>query len=167
MTEPFRVPKHEVPAEVHLPGRSPLQAVLFLSECAQGHAGVERPSDLLNGSASFLPARGPKGKMVFFHREAVVAVTVAARYEFGGDVLRMAALSSEEAVTADVEIVMEDETEFRGRVSYLMPVGSRRLQDFLNLPDRFLVLRDGDRVQLLNKNRILHLAVEAAERANG
>lgn len=167
MSEPFRIPKHEVPAEVRLPRRPPIQATLFLSECAAGHAGVERPSDLLNGPASFLPARGPLGRMVFFQRDAVTCVTLAARYEFGGDVLRLAALSSEEAITESVQIVMEDEMELRGTISYLMPVGSRRLQDFLNLPERFLVLREGDLVRLLNKRRILHLAVQATEAIHG
>ena len=70
------------------------------------------------------------------------------------------ALSSELSATERVEILMEDETHFRGTVSYILPEGSRRLQDFLNQKDRFLVLRDGETVRLLNKNRIVRIAVE-------
>ena len=160
MAEPFRVPKHQISAEVSLPGAPPVKLKLFLSECAEGHSGAERPSDLMNGVVDFLPAAGPDGRMIFFHRDAVLAMAVEAQHEFGGDVLMAVALKSEQAVTERVEVLMEDESHFRGMVSYILPEGSRRLQDFLNQKDRFLVLRDGDMVRLLNKNRIVRIAVE-------
>ena len=132
MTEPFRVPKHKIAAEVCLPGESSIQIKLFLSDCAEGHSGIERPSDLMNGPAAFLPAAGADGRMIFFHRDAVLAVSVEAQHEFGGDVLMAVAMSSDQATTEKVEIVLEGGKRFRGTVSYIMPEGSRRLQDFLS-----------------------------------
>lgn len=157
MSEPYRVPKHQVPAEVRLPGKPVSRMKLFLSECAQNHSGVERPSDLLNGPSAFLPVAGPDGRMIFVNRDELLAVSVRSEDEFAGAVEMAVALSSEQAASSQVDVTMEDGSRFRGSVSYLMPEGSRRLQDFLNQGERFLLLRDGDTVRLLNKSRILQI----------
>ena len=156
MNDAYHVPKHQVRAEIRLPGAPPMDLRLFLSECAETHSGVERPSDLLNSPARFLPAVDADGKMIFLHRDAVLAVSIDSEDELGGDAL--IALSSAQATSQQVEVVMEDGNRFQGTVSYLMPEGSRRLQDFLNQGDRFLVLQDGDTVRLLNKRRMVQLA---------
>ena len=160
MTDPFRVPKHQIAAEVCLSGESPMQMKLFLSECAENHEGTERPSDLLNGPAKFLPAAGGDGKMTFVNRDLLTAVRVQVEDEFSGDVLMAMALSSEEARSSQIDVVMEDGSQFQGTLSYLMPEGQRRLQDFLNHSDRFLVVREGETVVLLNKNRIVHITAD-------
>jgi len=94
------------------------------------------------------------------HRNAVVGLSVRSEHEFGGDVLMAVALSSDQATSEKVSVLMEGGNRFSGTISYLMPEGSRRLQDFLNQDERFLVLRDGDTVRLLNKHRIVQLTVE-------
>lgn len=160
MTEPYRVPKREVPAEVVLDGQKPIKVSLFLSQAAQSHDGFERLSDLLNGPKAFIPAVADGGKMTFLHREAVEIVTVRAEDEFGSDVLLAAALSSEQATTRRVEISLRDGATLKGTVSYLMPAGRQRIQDYLNQNEPFVPVREGDQLRFVNKRRMLQITAD-------
>jgi hypothetical protein len=157
MTEMFRVPKRQVPAQVLIPGRPPMSMTLFLSECAGTHAGTERPSDLMNGEQVFFPATDLQGSTVFLRRDAVMVLTVASVHELGDDPDAVSPLASDEATQARLEVLLEDGSILRGVLRFLMPEGKRRLQDFLNLSDRFLHLEEGDRIHLINKQRIIRL----------
>ena len=158
MTEAYRVPKLQIPVEVLLAGGTTLSLSIFLSECAQSHAGYERPSDLLNGPDPFIPATDGGDGVQFVHRDGLVSIRVPARHEtseqggHGG-----AGLVPDEAVRAKVEVIVEQGPGLRGVVAYVMPEGQRRLQDVLNLKDQFLILHDGDLVHLVNKRRILRV----------
>ena len=160
MTDPYRVPKREISAEVVLRGQPPLEVKLFLSQAAQSHDGFERLSDLLNGDKPFIPASDEEGKLTFLHRDALEMVTVKAEHEFGGDVLMAAALSSDQATVRRVEITLSDGTTLKGNISYLMPEGRKRLQDYLNEGDPFIPLREGDRLRFVNKSGILKLSTD-------
>ncbi len=155
----FHVPKRRVPAEVFLPGQPPIAVDLFLSEFAQTHDGAERPSDLLSGSEDFFPAAGPDGKVVFFQRNAVMFLSVPARHEIRDGSADSAMLSSEEAAHHEVRVFLEDGTDLQGTVSYVMPEGQRRLQDYLNRGPRFLIVRDGETVRLVNRARIVRISM--------
>ena len=74
--------------------------------------------------------------------------------EFAEDDPRTTALKAEEAVSVNVLVVLEDGTSQEGTVTYLMPEGQRRLQDFLNLPERFVTLRQEGRALLIHKGRM-------------
>jgi len=158
MTEIFRIPKRQVPAQVLIPGHAPLPMTLFLAELAGTHAGGERPSDLLNGGQTFFPATDLQGSTVFLQRDAVMVVTVAAVHEMGDDPESVTPLVSDEATQVSLDVLLEDGSILRGTTRFLMPEGKRRLQDFLNLPDRFLLLEEGERVHLINKQRIVRLS---------
>jgi hypothetical protein len=154
LTEAYRVPKHKVSVELTMSGRLPTRANLFLSELAESHSGVERPSDLLNGEDTFFPVLDPEGSMVLLHRDAVMVLSVPFDAEFAEDDPRTTALKAEEAVSVNVLVVLEDGTSQEGTVTYLMPDGQRRLQDFLNLPERFVTLRQEGRALLIHKGRV-------------
>lgn len=158
MTDLFRVPKRQVPVHVVLPGRPPLALNLFLSECAEAHDGAERPSDLMNGETTFFPATDLHGATVFLQRDAVMMLTVATAHEIPPGSALAQALDSGEATRVQLDVLLEDGSSLRGTLRFLMPEGKRRLQDFLNLPDRFLALEDGERVHLIQKRRIVRLA---------
>jgi hypothetical protein len=154
----FQIPKRTVLAEVALPGIEPLSFHLFLSERAQSHAGLERPSDLLNGTETFLPAADRENRVVFLRRDSVLTISVDAEAEFGGEVLRAEDLAPQDATSVRIEALIENGSRVRGTLVYIMPVGHRRLQDVLNEPARFLALRDGDRAVLVNKDRIVRVS---------
>ena len=157
MTEQYRVPKREVIAEVVLFGQPPASMTIFLSDRAETHSGFERPSDLLNRAGAFIPAAEKKGGLVLLRRDAVTTLSVLASDELGGGEPRAEDLAAEQATRLQVEIVLEDGSKACGTLTYLMPEGERRLLDFLNLPEGFITLRDGDRIRLVNKNRIARI----------
>ena len=154
----YQIPKRSVLAEITLAGRAPLTLRLFLSEQAATRAGGERPSDLLNGPDGFLPASDSENRVVFLHRQAVLCLSVDADSEFGGEHASAEDLAPEHAISAQVEILMDHGDCITGKLRYLMPEGSRRLQDFLNEPPKFLILRDGERARFINKGHILRVA---------
>ena len=158
MDQAYQVPKRSVLAEITLAGRAPLTLRLFLSEQAAIRTGGERPSDLLNGPDGFLPASDSEDRVVFLHRQAVLCLSVDAESEFGGDHPGAEDLAPEQAISTQVEILMDNGDCITGKLRYLMPEGSRRLQDLLNQPQKFLVLRDGARARFINKGHILRVA---------
>jgi hypothetical protein len=161
LAEQYRVPKREVIAEVVLFGQPAVSLTIFLNERAETHDGYERPSDLFNGSGAFIPASEKKGGLVLLRRGAVTTVSVPAESEFGGGGARAEDLAADQATTLHVEAVLEDGSKLRGTLTYLMPEGQRRLQDFLNLHEEFLTLHDGDHARLINKNRIARITTVA------
>jgi len=159
LPDQFRVPKREIQAEIVLFGQKPATLRIFLNEHAEGHTGFERPSDLFNGRGAFIPASEKKGGLVLLRRQAVTSVTVAADEEFSGGEPRVEDLAPDQATTMTVEILLEDASRAHGTITFLMPEGQRRLQDFLNLPDDFLVVRDGEHARLINKHRIARITI--------
>ncbi len=153
----YQIPKRSVLAEIILAGRAPLTLRLFLSEQAATRTGGERLSDLLNGPDGFLPAADSDDRVMFLHLQAVVCLSVDADTEFGGERASAEDLAPEFAVNIQVEIQMDNGDCVTGKLRYLMPEGSRRLQDVLNQPQQFLTLRDGERARLINKGHILRV----------
>jgi hypothetical protein len=149
----LRVPKRRVAAVVLLPGGQARRIALFLSEAASGHAGPERPSDLLCGGDDFVPAVDEEtGQMTFLNRAALAVVRVAR------------ALEADDAETTiptehEVEVLLRDGLVLRGLVSYLRPADHARLVDYLNEPTPFFRLHEGDTVALVNKRRVSRVAL--------
>ena len=154
MSAPYTVPKREVAAEVVLPDGIPLRLRIFLNERAESHSGFERPSDLFNGAEGFIPTVDERGELVLLNRDSLMVVSVASEHEFGGADPRPEELALDDTTRALVDVTLEDGSTVRGLLTYLMPVAQRRLQDFLNLDERFLTLRDQKVARLINKRRI-------------
>ena len=154
MTAPYTVPKREVRAEVRLSSRAPAVVRLFLSERAERHAGPERPSDLLNGTLAFLPARDDEGQLVLLNRDAIVALRVSAELELDGEAARAEDLAADRMTAVGVEVTLDDGSAIRGTIKYLMPEAQSRLQDFLNTGDQFITLLGEGAAHLVNKRRI-------------
>jgi hypothetical protein len=150
----LRVPKHRAAAEVLLPGGTSRRVVLFLAEAAEGHAGPERPFDLLNGGADFVPALDEaSGQMTFLNRTAVAAVRVAAALE--ADAGEDPTIPTEH----EVEVLLADGAVLRGLVSYLRPPDHSRLVDFLNDQVPFFRLLEERGVALVNKRHVSRVAL--------
>jgi hypothetical protein len=158
LTSEYRIPKREVSAEVSLLGHPRKVVKLFLHERAESHAGPERPSDLLNGPWDFFPAIEPPGKLVLLHRAAVLAISVSAESEFPGEEGGGSG-DPEGAAIFSVEVILQDGSQVRGTVRFVMPEGRNRLIDFINTQDRFLTVRDENLARLINKRRIVRIAV--------
>jgi len=159
LTPEYRVPKREVAAEVTLLGQPRKILKLFLNECAEAHTGAERPSDLLNGPGTFFPAIEPPKRVVLVRRDAVIMVSVAEEDEFGSDATDAEEPAGERTGGPAIQVFLEDGTEIRGSMHYVMPKGKNRLLDFLNSGDRFITLREENVARLINKHRIVRVSI--------
>jgi hypothetical protein len=125
---------------------------IFLGTYAQTHAGYERPSDLLNGRDCFVPAQDPDGRTLLLQLDAVQVLSVPGENELvEDDAARMAA---GEVTRVQVDVTLEDGTKYRGELRYALPEAQRRFQSYLNLPERFFRLWDGDTARLIHKHRV-------------
>ncbi len=151
--EDLRVPKRAIPVEVVLPGGEVRQVSIFLSEGAASHPGPERVSDLLNGSAPFIPAReSGSGAMTFLHRASIAVARVAADEEPSDDSFTI-------PLEHEVEVTLVDGTRLSGLVAYVAPESRERLVDFLNRPEPFLRLLERERVALVGRAHVARVAV--------
>jgi hypothetical protein len=151
--EDLRVPKRAVPVEVVLPGGEARQLSVYLSEGAASHPGPERLSDLLNGSAAFIPARDPaSGAMSFLHRASIAVARVAADEEPADDSFTI-------PTEHEVEITLVDGARLSGLVAYVAPESRERLVDFLNRTEPFFRLLERDRVALVGRAHVARVAL--------
>lgn len=139
----YRIPKFQVEAEARLHGHPPSRVRLHLAARSARRPGPETVEDLLEGTKAFLPVTCDDGRVAFLAREALLWLAVAGMDED----------EPAEARTA-VEVVLLDGTHLGGQVRYLLPPERGRLQDHLNVEERFLALRDGDRTYYVNRRRI-------------
>jgi hypothetical protein len=153
MSEVYKIPRLEVPAQLAMVGRQVRSVSLFLGERAQTRPGPERPSDLLHAGIEFIPAL-EHGNIIFVNLENVLVVSVPAEIEFDAQELQLLDAALAQSTHRRIQVVLDEGTPVRGDLTYLQPEGRRRLQDFLNVPQRFLVLRDGGLARLVNKRRI-------------
>ncbi len=151
--EDLRVPKRAVPVEVVLPGGEARQVSIYLSEGAASHPGPERVSDLLNGSAAFIPALEPAtGTMTFLQRASIAVARVAAAEEPADDSYTI-------PTEHEVEVTLADGSRLTGLVAYVAPEARSRLVDFLNRPEPFLRLLERDRVALVGRAHVARVAI--------
>ena len=149
MQEQYAVPKHKFEAEIKFSDQKLFTLTLFLSQGAAVHMGPERPSDILNGPISFLPAVDEMGNLVLVNRDMMRIASVPETSEFGADepVDEFAAVSS----SSVVEVAMDDGTTIVGTVSYVLPQAQSRLQDYLNSQIRFLIVRGEGLARFVNR----------------
>lgn len=161
MPDAYEVPKHQVPARIVLPGSEPRDARLFLSERAERHTGPERPGDLLNGDQPFFPVSFDDTGFALLRRTSVLVVTVRAEDELvagatdGQGIVEEEEEDADGAERHDLRLVLDRGPALEGTMTYLMPPGERRIQDYLNQADDFVRLRRGDRIHLVNTARIV------------
>ena len=160
MSESYRIPRRQVLAQVTLVGEPARELVLFVGLHAQSHEGYERPSDLLNGPDLYIPARDPQGNMLLLNLDAVQVASVAAKDE---SVLGSLEFQADEAACMDVAVAVGGGLLLRGYVRYVLPQGQQRLQNYMQLPTRFLALYDGPRVHLINKRRVVWVDCSSAD----
>ena len=143
----YRVPKRRVSVRISLRNQAEKAGSIFVGDSAKSHSGPERPSDVMNDDAVFFAVEAD-GAVEFLPRHAVAFLAVATPLEF-----ELGTGADDD--TIQLAITLDDGRCFEGMVRYRLPDFARRLQDFLNLGDRFLRLERADDVLLVNKGRIV------------
>lgn len=149
----LRIRKDPLEVELALAGRPPRRVELYLAEHGS-HAFVrQRVLDLLEQPGSFLPACDVEtGEWESFNARAVVWIGMS---RLSDD----AAGSGEELYEHRkvVRVALAGGGGLEGEILYSAPDGEARLVDYLNRPDRFLRLWDGDRFLLVNKESVVRI----------
>jgi len=96
---------------------------------------------------------------VIVRREAVLEVIVDAVHE--GE--RPGGMGMGQVASAEVLLDLDDGPQVRGLFEYMMPEDRCRLQDFLNTGQRFIPLKDGARVRLINSRFIRRVIPQVRE----
>lgn len=154
MSDLYRVPKRKLSVRVRTSGDVQESVCVFLSECADGHAGTERPVDLFNGSKDFLVVETSEGEVAFLQRGSLSLVIIdldgGLDEELAGANLTAGDLDIQERI----RVLLDDGLELEGVTRYQLPDGTARLKEHLNGAEPFIPLYQGDRVCLINKARI-------------
>jgi len=156
MSERYRVPKRKVSVRIRTSKGKEETVSLFLSECAEDHAGPEQASDFFNSPRDFLVAQLQSDAFVFVRRGSLSLVTLELDDEqlAGAD-----PVAGDLYIEEDVEVELEDGLLLEGTTRYQRPEAQARLQDYLNGPEPFLLLYSSEQVHLVNKSCISRITV--------
>ncbi len=147
----LRVPKRRASAVAQPPGGAGRRVSLFLAEAAPGHAGPERPSDVLNAGRAFVPAFDEDAARFTLHNvDGLAVVRVDRALEETAPDADALALRTEH----EVEVALASGETLRGVVGYLRPPGRSRLVDFLNEADAFFPVVEERAIALVNKRHV-------------
>jgi hypothetical protein len=150
----LRVPTHALDVEIVYADGTWYVGRIFLPVASSHHSGEMRPDEWMNDSTPFFPFLPANASTaVILNRSEVVVLSVVAE-------------PPPEEATADIpkrRVQVEcRERVVAGLVIIDMPEGHQRVLDYLNGPDPFLIVHDGDREHLVRKTRITRV-VETGE----
>ena len=145
----LRVPTHSVAAEVLCADGRTFKGHVVIPVASSQHSGPMRASEWMNDRMPFFPFLPDDGGGSFIlNRSEVLVLTLSAADEGEED---------EELTQAAIRrrvIVELRDRRFEGEVVIEMPENLRRVADYLNRPDLFLIIEDGARRHLVRKARI-------------
>lgn len=158
----YSVPKERFTAEVVIPGSPTSRMTFFHGQNAPTHAGRERPSDVLNGLATFLPALDATGRLTLLNLETIRIASVSVDEEWTDSLADSGDTEDHvrdiTATVARVEVTLDDGSRLTGMVRYELPESERRLQDYLNAPERFLPLIDHETIRFISRRCVTSIA---------
>ena len=154
----YRVPTTAFEVEVLSADGRTFRGRVFVPDVAPTHRGPVRAAEWMNEPAPFFPFVPEDGSgSVLLNRSEVLACTVAAGDDANLD-------DPEAAGVRRQKVVVEcRDRRFEGDILIDMPSHLSRVQDYLNRPDPFLIVRDGGRHHLIRKARITRV-IESKEK---
>jgi hypothetical protein len=146
----LRVPTRALDAEVFCADGRVFHGRVFVPESSQRHEGAMRIVEMLNDPALFFPFLPADGSTSFLlNKREVVLMTVAAFEDMTED---------EAPPTAERHVVLEcEQKRVEGIARIDLPETRSRVLDWVNRPEVFLVVQEGDRHHLVQKERITRI----------
>jgi hypothetical protein len=148
----YRVPTTSLDVEILAADGRTFQGRIFVPDVAATHRGPMRAAEWMNEASSFFPFVPADGSgSVLLNRSEVLVCTVNAEAD--------ADLDDPDGAGGLLRRVVVEcrDRRFEGEVVIDMPPHQRRVSDFLNRPDPFLIVRDGPRHHLIRKARITRI----------
>ncbi len=145
----YRVPTQPLEAEILTADGRIFQGKVFVPDVAATHRGPMRAAEWMNEPMAFFPFVPADGSGAFLlNRSEVLVFTVAAEADANLD-------DPEETGAKRRHVVVEcRDRRFEGEIVIDMPPHLRRVSDFLNRPDPFVIVQEGGRHHLIRKARI-------------
>jgi hypothetical protein len=142
----LRVPTNALDVEIVYADGTCYVGRIFLPIASSQHSGDMRPDEWMNTPSPFFPFLPANASAaVILNRSEVVVLSVLAEPPPEDSTVdtpkRRVQVECRERVVAGVVIID-------------MPEGHQRVLDYLNGPDPFLIVHDGDREHLVRKTRI-------------
>ena len=152
----LRVPTVAFPAEAVCADGRTFVGRIFVPAVASRHAGATRPEEWMNEGSGFFPfLPDDSTTSVLLNKRELLVLSVAASADRGD-------LVEEVEVPVRRVAVECGGRRLEGRLVIEMPSNQSRVLDYLNRPEPFLTLREGDRHHLVLKARITRV-VELSE----
>ena len=144
----LRVPTVAFPAEAVCADGRTFVGRIFVPAAASRHAGAMRAEEWMNDSTDFFPFLPDDSRSsVLLNKQELLVLSVAAAADLGDIV--------EEVETPARRVAVEcGQRRLEGSLIIEMPTNHSRVLDYLNRPEPFLTLREGDRHHLVRKSRI-------------
>ena len=147
-TGDFKVPTVALAAEVFCDDGRQFPGRIFLPASSSAHAGAMRAEEWMNEPNRFFPLLPDGGSApVILNKREILVVTVPAS-------------ADRDTVLEEVEVPQKKVAvecgglRLEGTIVIDMPEAHSRVLDYLNRPEPFLTLRQGDRHHLVCKARI-------------
>ncbi|MFN7975718.1 MAG: hypothetical protein U0166_25820 [Acidobacteriota bacterium] len=151
------VPKRKVPVKVHMQGAVERVGFMLVETISPHHSGPQALSEYLHQSDSFVPFfQEGATEVSFLSKESIAVVTVKEDDEQGeipeGELPLVPDDDEEAAPEVKVEMELRDGSSVCGELVWAMRPAYRRVIDYLNQAARFLVLREGEELHIVNKH---------------
>lgn len=141
----------QVAAEVIFVDGSSLQGNLHLQPGSAHHRGSETPLEMLNRSESFFPVALLSGEIALVSKaQTAVVACGSASHRHDADRVSIA-----KAVALDVHVAGHE--VIHGTASLELPPSHSRALDFLNEPERFFAVADGDTTWHVNRAHVRYV----------
>lgn len=147
---PWEVPKENVRVTITLTNSSTIKGEMFLNRGEIPKSNLNELLEELNTDSLFFPF------LVLGDEEIMLINKKQLMY------VHMEPEEEQEEDLADIKkslvrIDIKNGNNIKGTVEINFPKGKRRVQDFLNLTDRFFALRGDDWDYIVNKNHVLNV----------
>jgi hypothetical protein len=154
MAEELRVPTQSVRAEILLVDGKRLKGEIFIPAATTDYAGSRGVEDWIEELEEFFPFHTEgAAKPALYAKEAIVALTTTAP-EGGAEEIDTPASDA----FPHHHVVLEcAASRHEGTLSIEMPAHQRRVLDCMNHHERFVCLRNGNRLQLVRKRAVLRV----------
>ncbi len=149
----FRVPQRRVEARIRLGDGRQLQGTLFTAEAGPGGAPGRLADRLNDAQERFFPfVADGVGRLL--NKSGVVLVVLGAG---AGEAELPAEVADREVA---VRLTLRSGEEIQGHLPYTMPPERGRLLDYLNSASRFVPIRVGEELCLVNLRYVVDLQEE-------
>lgn len=151
------VPKRKVPVKVRLRGGSEPHGFMLVDTVAPNHSGPQALSEYLHNADSFVPFFPEASSGVtFLSKDSITVLTVKEDDELGeipeGELPLVPGDEEEAAPEVRVQMELADGSVLEGELVWALRPDYRRVIDYLNQQARFLVLREGEDLHIVNKH---------------